>query len=74
MTMTLSNKLYEFETLGDMCKKAFKIALAQDITQLSSKLKRKGLFYTLSPHEREVADKVQQYYNENSKLLLNESC
>lgn len=71
MINTLSNKLFQFETIKNgQCNENFLFYLAEDIVKLLKKVKEKGLEYSLTPHEKEVAQDVNDYYNQYNKGFL----
>ena len=71
--ITLSNKLLQYDEI-DEGNRIFKFYLAGDIISVLNKIKQKGLFYILTPHEEEVLEKAERYYKENSELLYTEVC
>ena len=63
MIETLENKLFQYEMANNgKHRDSYMIYLAEEIFELLDRIKSKGLFYTLTPNERKIIDKIREEY------------
>ena len=72
METSLSNKIFVFKMAEDdrTTKKSYLVALSKDIYKIKRKLEESGESnWTRSDLDKEEADRIAEYYLENSKIL-----
>ena len=70
MVTTLENKLYQYELIKkDQSCKTFIYYLMQEIVEMVKKLRSRQLFYCLTPHERNVAEEIEEKYRKENKIF-----
>lgn len=69
MVETLENKIYQYELIKDQSCKTFIYYLMQEIVEMVKKLRSRQLFYCLTPHERNVAEEIEEKYRKENKIF-----
>lgn len=69
MVTTLENKLYQYELIKDQSCKTFIYYLMQEIAEMVKKLRSRQLFYCLTPHERNVAEEIEEQFRNKNKIF-----
>ena len=69
MVTTLENKLYQYELIKDQSCKTFIYYLMQEIVEIVKKLRSRQLFYCLTPHERNVAEEIEEQFRNKNKIF-----
>lgn len=69
MVTTLENKLYQYELIKDQSCKTFIYYLMQEIVEMVKKLRSRQLFYCLTPHERNVAEEIEEQFRNKNKIF-----
>ena len=70
MITTLENKLYQYELIKkDQSCKIFIYYFMQEIVEIIKKIRDRQLFYCLTPHERKVAEEIEDKYRNSNKIF-----
>ncbi len=69
MVTTLENKLYQYELIKDQSCKTFIYYFMQEIFEMIKKIRDRQLFYCLTPHERNVAEEIEDKYRNLNKIF-----
>ena len=63
MIEVLQNRLFQYEMCVSNSKKTYLEYLIEEIALIIEKVKEKGMFFCLTPHERCIAEEIAMKYS-----------